>query len=80
MNKSDKPDDPKKRSRSTRADQIQRELKKSTYFKHQHVDEETVRRKAKMLEVLQHGTESKFRETLRECGWNEDSLEGMTCS
>lgn len=29
-----------------------------------------------MLEVLKHGTEEKFRETLRELGWSEDSAEG----
>lgn len=70
----DKPDKPKKPPRS---EQIRRELQKSTDFKHQHVDEEARRRKAKMLDVLRHGTEAKFRETLRECGWNEDSPEGQ---
>jgi hypothetical protein len=69
-------DRPKKPPRSTRADELQRELKKSTDFKRQHVDEEIIQRKAKVLDVLYHGTEEQFREALRAGGWNEDSPEG----
>ena len=76
MNKPDKPEGPKKPPHSTRADEIKRELRKSTDFKHQHIDEDAVQRKARMLDILRHGTEEEFREALRKGGWNEDSPEG----
>jgi hypothetical protein len=69
-------DKPKKPPRSTRADDIKRELQKSTDFKRQHIDERVLERKARMLDVLYHGTEEQFREALRDGGWSEDSPEG----
>ena len=76
MDKPNKPDKRKKPPRSARAEEINRELRKSTDFRRQHVDEEAIRRKARMLEILRHGTEEEFREALRDGGWNEDSPEG----
>jgi hypothetical protein len=69
-------DKPKKPPRSTRADEIKRELQKSTDFKRRHIDDEIRARKARMLDVLYHGTEEQFREALCDGGWSEDSPEG----
>jgi hypothetical protein len=69
-------DKPKKPPRSTRADEIKRELQKSTDFKRQHIDEGMIERKTRMLDVLYHGNEEQFREALRACGWIEDTAEG----
>lgn len=74
MDKPDKPDQPKKPPRS---EQIRRELKKSTDFKHQHVDEGVMERKAEMRRILESGAEEDFRDALQRGGINADSPQGQ---
>jgi hypothetical protein len=76
MGKSDKPAGWKKPPRSTRPDDIRRELQKSTDFPHRHVDEAMLKRKARMREVLHHGTEGEFLKALSDTDINIDSERG----
>ena len=76
MHKPDKPDEPKKAPRSTRAEDIHRELKKSTDFARQHVDQTILEQKSLMREVLKYGDEEEFLEALVKCGINPDSDRG----
>ena len=69
-------DKPKKPPRSTRADELKRELQKSTDFKRRHINDEILERKAYVRDILQHGSEEEFREALQLCGINDDSAEG----
>jgi hypothetical protein len=72
----DKPDKPDKTKKPPRSEQIRRELKKSTDFKHQHVDEGLVERKAELRRILESGTEDDFRDALQRGGIRVDSPEG----
>lgn len=69
-------DKPKKPPRSARADELQRELAKSTDFRRHHIDEEKLERKAYLRQILLAGSEEDFREALRICGINEDRPQG----
>src|SRR5690348_15457648 len=77
MDKPDKPDEPKKPPKSSRADQIQRELKKSTDFTHQHIDEKLVDRKLELRKIIQRGSLEDFVEALQRSDVNPDSPEGQ---
>lgn len=67
---------PKKPPRSTRAEDIHRELQKSTDFKRQYVDETLVERKTELRMILAKGSEEDFREALQRSDINPDSAEG----
>jgi hypothetical protein len=70
-------DKPRKPPRSARADELQRELAKSTDFRRRHIDEEKLERKTYLRHILQMGSEEDFREALEICGINQDSPEGQ---
>ena len=72
-----KMDKPRKPPRSARADELQRELAKSTDFRRRHIDEEKLERKAYLRHILQTGSEEDFREALTICGINQDTPEGQ---
>jgi hypothetical protein len=69
-------DKPKKPPRPARAEELQRELAKSTHFRRHHVDEGILERKAYLRKIIQTGSEEEFREALKVCGVNQDSAEG----
>ncbi len=69
--------DRKKLPGSARADELKRELQKSTDFRRRHVDEEKLKQKALLRTIIETGTEEEFQQGLKLCGINEDTAEGQ---
>jgi len=67
----------KKPPGSARAEELKRELAKSTDFRHRHVDQELLQNKAALRRIIETGTEEEFRRALKLCGINEDTPEGQ---